>query len=330
MFPEWKELDPKDMQKENTHAELHTSRSSQAPQCRRSAGLGWPITILILMLSACISAAAQDRTPDSDLQHKALDMAMNRMYNCDFSGAQAVFMEEIRKHPEDPLLHAFRASALLFSEFDRMKILELDFYVDDDSVTDRKRLKPDPSMRTDIFQATGLARKFAATHLSENPQNTNALFALFVASGVETDYSVLVEKKYIRSYSLSKETQNYAHRLLALNPPIYDAYVSSGILEYVVGNLNFFFKLFVRIDKIKGNKQLAVDYLKRVIEHGRYYAPYAKILLSVIYLRDNKPGLALTLLKEFERDFPENALIHKQVIRISAKVNLNKQDKLSH
>jgi hypothetical protein len=317
------------MQKENTATELHTGKSGQPPQWRRSAGLGWPITILIFMLLACIAAAAQDRTPDYDLQHKALDMAMSRMYNCDFSGAQAIFIEEIRKHPEDPLLHAFRASALLFSEFDRMKILELDFYVDNDSVTDRKRLKPDPSIRADIFQATGHARKLAGTHLSEDPQNTNALFALFVAAGVEADYSVLVEKKYIRSYSLSKETQNYAHRLLALNPPIYDAYVSSGILEYVVGNLNFFFKLFVHIDKIKGNKQLAVDYLKRTIDHGRYYAPYAKILLSVIYLRDNKPGQALVLLREFERDFPENALIHKQVIRISAKLQGNKQDKLS-
>jgi hypothetical protein len=254
-------------------------------------------------------------------------MAMNRMYNCDFSGAQAIFTEETSKHPEDPLLHAFQASALLFSEFDRLKILELDFYVDDDSVTDRKRLKPNPSMRADIFQATGKTRKLAMTQLGEDPQNTNALFALFVAAGVETDYSVLIEKKYIRSYSLSKETQNYARKLLALNPPIYDAYLSPGILEYVVGNLNFFFKLFVHIDQIKGNKQTSADCLKRVIDHGRYYAPYAKILLSVIYLRDNKPGAALALLKEFERDFPENSLIHKQVIRISTKLQLNNQNK---
>jgi hypothetical protein len=276
-----------------------------------------------------MTTAAQDRALDYDPQHIALDMAMNRMYNCDFSGAQAIFTEEISKHPEDPLLHAFRASALLFSEFDRMKILELDFFVDNDSVTDRKRLKPAPSIRADIFQATGNARKLASAHLAEDPQNTNALFALFLAAGVETDYTVLVEKKYIRSYSLSKETQNYARKLLALNPPIYDAYLSPGMLEYVVGNLNFFFKLFVHIDQIKGNKQTAVDCLKRVVDHGHYYAPYAKILLSVIYLRDKKPGAALALLKEFERDFPENAFIHREVIRISAKIPLNNQDKLT-
>jgi hypothetical protein len=313
------------MQKKCTASELHTDKSDKPHQWRHPAALRRRITnliFMILMIFVCITATAQDWPPNDAPQHKAIDMAMNRMYNCDFSGAYAIFAEEIRKHPEDPLLYAFRSSALLFSEFDRLKILELDFFVDTDSVTDRKRLKPNSSVRADIFQATGNARKLALADLAKDPQNTNALFAIFVAAGVETDYTVLVEKKYFRSYSLSKETQKYARKLLALNPPIYDAYLSSGILEYVVGNLNFFFKLFVHIDQIKGNKQMSIDYLKRVIDHGRYYAPYAKILLSVIYLRDNRPGSALALLKEFERDFPENSLIHKEVIRISAKVHV--------
>jgi hypothetical protein len=274
---------------------------------------------LIFLLFVGMAAAAQDKKPNDNIQPNALDMAMNRMYNCDFQGAQAIFSEEIRKQPADPLPYAFQASALLFSELDRMKILELEFFVDDDSVTDRKRLKPDPAVRAEVFQSTGHAKRLASKQLAENAQNANALFALFVATGVEADYSVIIEKKYIRSYSLSKETQNYARRLIAWNPPVYDAYLSSGILEYIVGNLNFFFKLFVHIDQIKGKKQLSIDHLKRVIDHGRYYASYAKILLSVIYLRDKKPALALALLKEFARDFPENSVIQKEVLRISAK-----------
>jgi hypothetical protein len=282
-----------------------------------------------VMLAVCISAAAQDKASNSALSpHTAIDLALSRMYNCDFAGAQAIIVEEIRKHPDDPLFYAFRASALLFSEFDRMQVLEQDFFVDDDIVTDRKRLKPDPSVRAAIFEATGNTRRLAATCLSKDPKDANALFGLFVAVGVETDYTVLVEKKYFRSYSLSKETQTYARKLLALNPPLYDAYLSTGMLEYVVGNLNYFFRLFVHIDQIKGSRQMAIDYLQRVVDHGRYYSPYAKILLSVIYLRDKKPGQALALLKEFERDFPENPLIRKEIIRISEKVNLSQQGRL--
>ena len=283
------------------------------------------MAILLAVAAGQAKTAPLNSAPTQD----PVDRALNQMYNADFSGAQVIITEEIRKHPDNPLFYALRAGALLFSEFDRMKILELDFFADDDSVTDRKRLKPDPAVRADFFQATGQARKLASARLASDPQDTNATFALLVAVGVETDYTILVDKKYIRSYSLSKESQKIALQLMAMNPPIYDAYLNSGMLEYVVGNLNFFFRLFVHIDQIKGNKQKAIDYLKLVIDHGRYYSPYAKMLLSVIYLRDKKPEQALALLKELERDFPENPLIRKEVIRITATIDQKKPDKSS-
>jgi tetratricopeptide (TPR) repeat protein len=208
-----------------------------------------------------------------------------------------------------------------------MRILELDFFADDDSITDRKRLKPDRVIRTDFFQAIEHARKLSLARLAIDPKDVHASLALFVAAGVETDYTLLIDKSYRRGYSLSKETQKYANKLLAMNPPIYDAYLSPGMLEYGVGNLNWFFRLFIRFDQIKGNKQKAIEYLKLVIDHGRYYSTYAKILLSVIYLRDKKPKPALDLLKELERDFPENPLIRKEVLRISAKIESTQSGK---
>jgi hypothetical protein len=273
------------------------------------------ICALLMMFSAPVQTKAAAPL-------NAVDWAFNRMYNCDFAGAHAIISEQIRKHPEDSLLHSVKAATHLYSEFNRLQILELDFFSDDDKVTDRKRLKPDPAIRAEMFQETAEARKLATERLKTDPKDVNAMFALCMASGIETDYTSLIEKKYIRSYSLSKENQQWAHKLLALNPPIYDAYLTLGSVEYVVGNLNFFFKLFIRFDQIEGNKKKAVEELKRVIENGRYYAPFAKILLSVIYLRENQPKLALTLLKELERDFPENPLIRKEIVRVSTRFGL--------
>jgi hypothetical protein len=283
------------------------------------------MTNLICIAIMLVSVAGQSKaTPsNSTPTQNAIDGALNRMYNCDFAGANAIIMEQIRQHPDDPLLHGIRAAANLFSEFYRLKILELDFFADDDKVTDRKKLKPDPAIHAQLFRMSGEARKLAAARLAVDPKDANAIFALFVASGVETDYTLLVEKKYYRSYRLSKEHQKYAGYLLAMNPPAYDAYLSQGVLEYVVGNLNFFFRLFIHFDQIVGNKQTAIGYLKRVIENGRYYPAYAKMLLSVIYLRENQPLQALALLQELALDFPENPLIRKEIIRISAKIRLS-------
>ena len=98
---------------------------------------------------------------------------------------------------------------------------------------------------------------------------------------------------------------------------MYDAYLTLGSVEYVVGSMNFFFRLFVHFDNIKGSKQQGVENLKQVVAHGRYYPPFAKILLSVIYLRENQPKLAQPLLAELERQYPENPLLHTEVARVN-------------
>jgi hypothetical protein len=68
---------------------------------------------------------------------------------------------------------------------------------------------------------------------------------------------------------------------------------------------------------VKGSKQQGIENLNQVVAHGRYYPPFAKILLSVIYLRENQPKLAQPLLAELERQYPENPLLHTEVARVN-------------
>ncbi|HTY64080.1 MAG TPA: hypothetical protein VMG30_17660 [Acidobacteriota bacterium] len=271
-------------------------------------------SILLTFLFVVVVAPPQKAQAQTEI-----DQAFQRMYAFDFPGMNAILDAYVKVHPEDPLVYSTRAIACLFSELQRMNILETDFFTDDDQVTDRKRLKPDPASRDRLFQMTGEARRRAGAILSTSPNDANAMFALCMAAGVETDYTILVEKRYIRSFSMSRESQKYAHRLLNMTPPVMDAYLTLGMVEYVVGSMNWFFRLFVHFDQIQGSKQKAVENLQKVVSNGRYYKPLAKILLSVIYLRNKQPAQALALLKEMERDYPENPLIRSEVQKVSAK-----------
>jgi tetratricopeptide (TPR) repeat protein len=273
----------------------------------------WTLSWLVTAPVAVCAAEVPSPTP--------IDRAFARMYNLDFSGTHAILDAEVRDHPDNPLIYSVRGAAHMLSEFSRLKILEFEFFEDDDKVTDRKKLKPDPTAREQLFKMTAEARKRALARLAVDPNDSNALFALSMAAGVETDYVGFVEKKYFRTYSLSKENQQYAHKLLAMNPPINDAYLTLGTVEYVVSKLNFFFRLFIRFDQIEGNKLRAIENLRKVIASGRYYPPFAKILLSVIYLRDRQPQQALILLKELARDYPDNGIFRNQVNRASELAN---------
>jgi tetratricopeptide (TPR) repeat protein len=273
------------------------------------------VCIVVWLLAAGSSGRAQGVQPPT-----ALDRAFNRIYNFDFPGAYAILDAEQRAHPDNPLVYSVRSAAYLFFEFDRMKILEMDFFADDDKVTDKKRVKPDPVARAELFKMTDEARKRAQAQLATNPQNREAMFAMLMSTAVETNYVGIVEKRYFRTYSLSKEAQQYARKLIAMNPPVCDAYMTLGSVEYVVSNLNFFFRLFVRFDQIEGSKQKAIENLNKVISCGRFYPPFAKILLSVIYLRENQQQQALKLLQEMERDYPKNPLFKNEVKRVLDKI----------
>ena len=283
------------------------------------------VTILVtavglLTVPASHAAEPTQASVESDVPNDPIRGAIWSMYNLDFEGALDVVDRHMRENPADPLGYAGRAATLIFAEFERLQILELDFFNSDDSLTDKKRLAPDPGTRARIFTCTAEARRLAASRLAAHPNDRDALFALMMAAGVETQYTTIVEKRYLRGGSLSKEAQELADRMLTLDPPVYDAYVTLGSIEYTVANLNPFFRFFAKLRGLRGSKEKAVEHLRIVVENGRYYGPYAKILLAVFHVREKHLAEARGLLEELSREFPANPLFKKEIANIDAKL----------
>ena len=211
----------------------------------------------------------------------------------------------------------FRRTPPQCTLFYRLKILELDFFTDDDKVVDRRALVPDPAARRAFFQALDGAERLAGVRLASHPDDPGALFALSMATGLETDYAALVERRRFGSFSLSKRNQVYARKLLALNPPVDDAYMTFGTVEYVVGSLPFYLRWLVRLAQIGGSKEKAIEDLELVARRGRYYGPLARMTLAVIHVREKRPDKAEVLLAGLVSDFPENPLFRKELLRVS-------------
>jgi predicted Zn-dependent protease len=241
--------------------------------------------------------------------------AFVRLYNFDFRGAHAILDGRISHDPQDPLPYAVKAAAHLYSELDRLKVLQMDFFEDNERVADRRRLTPDPAVRSEFFRLIEEARKRATARLSSKPGDREALFALCMTTGLRTDYAGLIDRRRLGALSLVQEDRACGTKLLALNPPFWDAYMTAGSIEYVVSSLPFYIRWFVHIDQIEGSTQKAIEDLRIVAERGKYCGPFARILLSVIYLRDKRPGDAENLLAGLASEFPENPLIRRELAR---------------
>jgi len=271
-----------------------------------------------LLVVACMAADEPAGGQVELVALPAIDRAFLRLYNFDFPGAQTILADYSKKQPDDPLGYAVTAGTLLFAEMYRLQILQTEFFTDD-RLAGKRKLKPDAALRVKLFEALEQARKRAAVRLAVDPDDTNALFAMCMAAGVETDYTAFVEGRRWRGLKMARQANSYAQKLLAKKPPFYDAHHTVGTIEYVVGSLPFFLRWFIRFDQVEGDKQAGVAKLREVAEKGRYFGPYAKILLAVIHLREKRTKEAATLLEELARQFPENPLIRQELAKLTVR-----------
>lgn len=253
-----------------------------------------------------------------------IEAALERMYNQDYVAAHQILDRYIDHRPQDALPYAFRASAYLFYELDRLGILESEFLTDDKQIAEKKKkLAPDPVIREKFVRAVQDVETRADEDLKINPDDPQALFAMCIAQGVATDYMAFVEKKQFSSLSVAKRSNGYAQRLLKLDPKFYDAYLTAGISEYMLGSLPFFVRWFVRFDNVDGSKQRGVERLRLVAREGHYFKPFSKIMLSIIGLREKRPQESQQWLTELARDYPENRLFRKELAQVNAKLGMN-------
>jgi hypothetical protein len=249
-----------------------------------------------------------------------IDAAVEQMYNFDFPASHQILNQCIAAHPQDPLPYAFRAAADLFYEMDRLGILESEFLVDDDRIVAKKKLQPDATVRAQFYQALGDTGSRAETALRANPNDRAALFSMCISQGVATDYMALVEKRQISSLAPAKRSNSYAQRLLKLDPKYYDAYLTTGFSEYIVGSMPFFIRWFVHFDNVSGSKERGVENVRLVAREGHYFKPFAKILLGIAALREKKPQEARDLLADLARDYPDNPLFRKELAKVTATI----------
>jgi hypothetical protein len=285
-------------------------------QRKRSRLVACPrIALLLLAFSPCFAEPPTTTPPP-------IDDAFTRMYNTDFAGAHTDLERYVAAQPADPLGYAVQASAYLFSELDRLGILESEFFASDKRIIEKKGLKPDPVVRDKFMQAVNDAQSRGGKILDSNSNDQNALFSMAITQGVIMDYTALVEKRQLSSLSSARRANSYAQQLLKANPQFYDAYLTTGLNEYLLGSLPFFVKWFVHFDGVNGDKNTGIDNLKLVARSGHYLRPFAKILLAVCYLREKQPRETQKLLAELASEFPANPLLRKELAKVS--------DDLSH
>jgi len=219
-------------------------------------------------------------------------------------------------HPEDPMGPVSEAAGFLFSEFNRLGVLEAQFYENNDAFDNRPKLSPDPAIRDHFRDAIARTENLAHARLSKDPKDRDALFAMTLSSGLQADYAALIEKRNLASLHFTKEASASAQQLLAVCHDCYDALLATGFSKYIMGSMSAPVRWILRMRGLPADKQGGISDLQTTAQHGHYLAPFARILLAIAYVREKDKARAVELLSGLQREFPRNALFPRQIERL--------------
>jgi hypothetical protein len=268
-----------------------------------------PLTIPVLALWLAADAPGAN---DSSI----LNRGYLQMYDRQFEAAHQTFVDYERTRPDDPLAPASDAAAYLFGEFDRLHILQSEFFVHDENFVHAKKLQPDPAVRRAFGATLDKAQKLASGSLAAKPQDTNALFASVVILGLRADFDALIDKRNLSSLTSMKNGRILAEKLLAVDPSCYDAHLAVGVENYMLSLKSAPMRWFLQLAGAETDRDQGLERLRITAEKGYYLKPYARLLLAVAALRARDRVQARKLLGELAQQFPHNPLYAEELARI--------------
>jgi tetratricopeptide (TPR) repeat protein len=246
-------------------------------------------------------------------QPTLLDAGYRQMYNLQFAEAHQSFEQWQRQHPDDPMGFVSDAAAYLFSEFDRLHILQSEFFTHDQHFVTDHKLTPDPMLKLRFEAALATTRQLAA----RTPGDKNAMFASLLAGG-HSDYVALIDKRYVASFKEMKASRQEAERLLAADPGYCDAWVAVGVENYMLSIKPLIVRWVLRAAGGQADRDLGIEKLRLTAAKGHYLAPFARLLLAVAAMREGDAPQARALLTGLAQEFPRNPLFPQELERLNA------------
>ena len=275
---------------------------------------------LLLLLSPAVGFATGVSNADSPAFTTVpeLSAGFDLLYEQKFAEARQTFTSWESRNPGDPFGAVAVAASYLFEELYLKGVLTSDFFLNEKKFLHGIDGRANPERMRHFGEGLTRARELAKVRQKTNPNDGEALFALALAAGMESDADSILEGKHMDGLKRMKEATKYANWLLADYPDVADAYIALGIANYIIGSQSAGSRFALWFDGVHGNKKLGMEQVAKTAESGRYLRPFAKILLALAARREKQAALAQNLLRELSEEYPDSQLFASEYAKASS------------
>ncbi|HEV8427303.1 MAG TPA: hypothetical protein VGQ41_05285 [Pyrinomonadaceae bacterium] len=262
------------------------------------------IVSILLVLASLVTANSQQQTQQDKLHAEGYEA----LYNLDYEGARRRFQKMVELAPDDPSGAQCLASSLWLRQLNESYELKATLYSSTESKTKTDR-RPTDEFRKWIRQAKSLSE----ARLKKEPRNLEALYYLGAAEGLEAAYTASVERKYVAAMRAGNNSVEHHREVLKASPDYYDAELTIGLHNYVVGSLSLPLKMIAGTMGVRGSKKRGIEALERVAVKGKWARDLAGILLVDLYKREKRWSDAVRMARQLSEKYPRNYLFKLQM-----------------
>ncbi|HEX9724208.1 MAG TPA: tetratricopeptide repeat protein [Vicinamibacteria bacterium] len=232
------------------------------------------------------------------------------LYRLEHDEAIQYFEELARNYPHHPGPPLAEAYAIMLRELFAKQELELDQFLAPGYFSSGSRREMPVADRQAFQRAIVRSRDLAEKYFAAHAGDPDARYYLAGCEGALGALALTIDRDYMSALRYGKAAYRGERALVEEDPEFWDAYLTVGTYEYVMGNIPWYLKWIAAIAGYRGSEKRGFEYLITAAEKGEFVGNDARVLLMVLYVREGYYDYALQVAQELHERYPENFLLH--------------------
>ena len=270
----------------------------------------WPVALLTILVSLTGAARGQDTAAWTIMRG-----GMSHAYNLEYDEAITEYHKALEREPENVRFLSLLANAYLFRELHRLGQLDASLYSSRNRFLKTKKLKANEEEIARFRETLKRVRELAKPRVEANPKDTEALYVLGLAQGLDATLMLTVEKKFFAALRAGARSNKLHQKVLKLDPEFHDAKLITGTYQYVVGSLPWTVKVLAFFIGHRGDKEKGLKMLAEAMELGTVVNTDATLLLALGYGREKRFSEARELLEKLSESYSRNHVYATEIGR---------------